>query len=157
MSEEVKDAGIVVPRAMITSFIVNGIMGLIALIAFLFAIPSLGDALVDPSGYPFLYVMRSHLSDGVTTGITVVIVLLALAGNTDFNASASRQAFALARDNGFPFSKWISHVSQHTRLFFSIGPPHVIKIAKNKIWLHKTIIHHPSISGTRYTSPPLWF
>lgn len=117
MSEEVKDAATIVPRAMITSFFVNGLMGFIALIAFLFAIPSLKDALNDPSGYPWLYVMRSHLSDGVTTGVTVVIVLLALAGNTDFNASASRQAFALARDNGFPFSKWISRVSQRTRAF----------------------------------------
>ena len=122
MSEEVKDAGTVVPRAMITSFVVNGVMGFIALIAFLFAIPNLGDALSDPSGYPWLYVMRSHLSDSVTTGVTVVVVLLALAGNTDFNASASRQAFALARDNGFPFSKWISRVSQHTKVLCSIFP-----------------------------------
>lgn len=99
---------------MITSFVVNGVMGLIALIAFLFAIPNLTDALKDPSGYPWLYVMRSHLSDGVTTGVTVVVVLLGLAGNTDFNASASRQAFALARDHGFPFSQWISRVSQRT-------------------------------------------
>ena len=115
MSEEVKDAGIVVPRAMITSFFVNGFMGLIALISFLFIIPSVEDALFDESGsgYPLLYAMRYSMSDGATTGIAVVIVLLALCGNIDFNASASRQAFALARDHGFPFSKWISRVSQY--------------------------------------------
>lgn len=123
MSEEVKDAGIVVPRAMVTSFFVNGFMGLVALIAFLFAIPSVYDALNDPTGYPFLYVLRSHMSDRATTGITVVILLLVLASNTDFNASASRQAFALARDNGFPFSKWISRVSQYAWVSPSLLPP----------------------------------
>lgn len=122
MSEEVKDAGIVVPRAMITSFFVNGLMGLVALISFLFIIPSVEDALNDDSGFPLLYAMRYSMSDGATTGIVVVIVLLALCGNIDFNASASRQAFALARDHGFPFSKWISRVSQYAPGFLKLCP-----------------------------------
>ena len=111
MSEEVKDAGLVVPRAMVTSFFANGFMGLIVLISFLFCIPNVNDALNDDTGYPFLYVFRNFMSDGAVTGITVVVLLLVLSSNTDFNASASRQAFALARDRGFPFSSWLSRVS----------------------------------------------
>lgn len=127
MSEEVKDAGVVVPRAIVTSFFVNGFMGLIVLISFLFCIPDVVEALGDPTGYPFLYVLRTSMSTGAVNGITVVVLLLILASNIDFNASASRQAFALARDNGLPFSKWISYVSRY---------PWFIP-EREKIWIDK--------------------
>lgn len=111
MSEEVKDAGLVVPRAMMTSFFVNGFMGLILLISYLFCISNVEDALNDETGYPFLHIMRSFLSDEAVTGITCVILLIILICGINVEASASRQLYALARDKGTPFSKWISHVS----------------------------------------------
>lgn len=112
MSEEVKDAGIVVPRAIITSYVVNGFMGLILLITYLFSIPSIDDALADPTGYPFLYVFRSSMSTGAVNALTVVVLILVIASNIDFGTSASRQVFAFARDNGLPFSSWLSRVRQ---------------------------------------------
>lgn len=117
MSEEVKDAGIVVPRAIITSYVVNGFMGLILLITYLFSIPSVDDALADPTGYPFLYVFRSSMSTGAVNALTVLVLVLVIASNIDFGASASRQAFAFARDNGLPFSSWISWVRQCQIIF----------------------------------------
>lgn len=111
MSEEVKDAGLVVPRAIICSYVVNGFMGLILLITYLFCIPSVDDAIGDPTGYPFLYVFRSHMSVGAANALTALVLVLVISSNIDFNASASRQAFAFARDKGLPFSSWISHVN----------------------------------------------
>lgn len=133
MSEEVKDAGMVVPRAMMTSFFANGFMGLVVLISFLFSIQDLSDALNDKLGYPWLYAMRTSLSDGAVTGLTVVILLLALSSNIDFNASASRQAFALARDRGFPFSSWISRVRLHPRHFPAWVSPGLLRMAEGAL------------------------
>lgn len=110
MSEEVKDAGIVVPRAIICSYVVNGFMGLILLITYLFCIPSIDDALVDASGYPFLYVFRSSMSTGAVNALTALVLVLVISSNIDFGTSASRQAYAFARDHGLPFSSWISWV-----------------------------------------------
>jgi amino acid transporter len=119
MSEEVKDAALIVPRAMVTSFVVNGTMGLIMLVSFLFCIPSVSDALADPTYYPFLYVLRTSMSNGAVNGITVIVLILCLAAVTDGMASASRQAFAFARDDGMPFSRWIAHV--HPKLHVPVN------------------------------------
>ncbi len=108
MSEEVKDAGLIVPRAMVTSYLVNGSMGLIMLVTFLFCVPSVSEALNYP--YPYLYVLQSSMSMGSVNGITILLLLLGMVSNIDASASASRQAFALARDRGLPFSRWISTV-----------------------------------------------
>lgn len=110
MSEEVKDAGLVVPRAIICSYVVNGLMGLILLITYLFCIPSIDDALSDATGYPFLYVFRSSMSTGAVNALTTLVLVLVASSNIDFCTSASRQAYAFARDKGLPFSSWISWV-----------------------------------------------
>ncbi|KAK3115166.1 hypothetical protein LTR53_005765 [Teratosphaeriaceae sp. CCFEE 6253] len=91
MSEEVRDAGLSVPRAMIASILINAGIGFIALISFLFALPSIDDAINDPSGFPLL--------------------LLLMVSNVAYQASTGRQTFAFARDGGMPFSKWIGHVN----------------------------------------------
>lgn len=111
MSEEVKDASLTVPRAMMTSFLVSSITGLVSLTSFLFCIPNVVDALNDSTGYPFLYVLRSSMPYEAVNGITVILLLLVFAAVVDSEASASRQIFAFARDRGLPFSRWISRVS----------------------------------------------
>lgn len=134
MSEEVKDAGIVVPRAIICSYVVNGLMGLILLISYLFCIPSIDDALGDATGYPFLYVFRSSMSTGAVNALTTVVLLLVISSNIDFGTSASRQAYAFARDNGLPFSSWISSVHPKLQVpTYAIGLTSVITIALSLI------------------------
>lgn len=110
MSEEVEDAGRTVPKAIMESYILNGILGLVFLVTYLFCITSIDDALNDPSTYPFIYVFRNAVSTGGVNALTIIILVLVIASNISFNASTSRQTFAFARDNGLPFSKWISHV-----------------------------------------------
>ena len=111
MSEEVEEASLTVPRAMMTSFIVSSLTGLVSLVSFLFCIPGVSDALNDSTGYPFLYVLHLSMPDEAVNGITVVMLLLVLAAVINSDASASRQIFAFARDRGLPFSGWISRVS----------------------------------------------
>ncbi|KAK3652950.1 hypothetical protein LTR56_004898 [Elasticomyces elasticus] len=67
VGEEVKDAGIVLPRALIWSVVPNGIMALIMGATFVFCIGDIDDVLASPTSF--------------------------------------------ARDQGVPFSGWLSHVS----------------------------------------------
>lgn len=110
MAEEVKNAGANVPKAMVWSFVLNGVLGLFFVVSYLFCLPSVEDALSDPTGFPFLYVFRQAVSTGGVNALTIVILILAIDPNIAFNASTSRQTFAFARDNGLPFAQWVAHV-----------------------------------------------
>lgn len=91
-------------------------MAIIFLITYLFSIESVDDALNDPSGYPFIYVFRTAMSNSGVTALTIIVLLIVIAANISWNASTARQTFAFARDNGLPFSKWISHVNPKKEL-----------------------------------------
>lgn len=110
MSEEVRNAGRNVPWAILWSSFGNGILGIILIVTYVFAIPSVEAALDDPSGFPFLHVFRAALSVAGVNVLTALILFLVTVSNISFNASTARQTFAFARDNGLPFARWISHV-----------------------------------------------
>lgn len=110
MSEEVRDAGLNVPRAMWWTFVLNGVMGLITMVTYVFCLPSVDDALNDPTGYPFLYVFQLAMPSSGTICLTVLLMLLMQVSNISYQASTARTTFAFARDKGLPFSKWIGKV-----------------------------------------------
>jgi amino acid transporter len=116
IAEEVRDAGRYVPISIFWSYVANGIMAIIFLITYLFSIESVEDALNDPSGYPFIYVFQTAMSNQGTTALTIIVLIIVIAANISWNASTARQTFAFARDNGLPFSKWISHVNASKEL-----------------------------------------
>lgn len=110
MAEEVADAGLNVPNAMVWSYVLNGILAMILLVTYLFALPNVDDALNDPTYFPFIYVFRLALPTSGVNALTIMIFLLVVAANIDYNASTSRQTWSFARDKGFPFHAWIAHV-----------------------------------------------
>lgn len=116
MSEEVKDAGRYVPIAIAWGYFGNGVLGLIIVISFLFAIPSLHDAINDPTGFPFIYVFQQAVSEPGVNGLTGIILIVVIFSNILFNASTARQTYAFARDKGLPFAKWISKVHSTRKL-----------------------------------------
>ncbi|KAL4948130.1 amino acid/polyamine transporter I [Aspergillus filifer] len=116
MSEEVSNAGRNVPLAIAWGYFTNGIMAIVLLIAYLFSIPSVEDALGDPTGFPFLYVFRNAVSTAGVNGLTSIILIPVIFSNIFFNASTSRQTFAFARDRGLPFANWIARVDQNRKI-----------------------------------------
>jgi len=94
MSEEVQHSGLTVPRAMIWSILINSGMGLIALISFLFACPSVDDAVNDASGFPLIYVLNVAGMPNLTLGLLFLQLLLLMVGNVAYQASTARQTFA---------------------------------------------------------------
>jgi amino acid transporter len=98
---------------MIWSFFLNGIIGFVMLITFLFCIPDI-NAILDPeqnpSGFPVVYVFQQASYYGCIP-LLVLILMVVLAGSIDSNCSTSRQMFAFARDGGLPFKKFLTMVS----------------------------------------------
>ena len=113
---QVRDAAVAVPRAMFWSFITNGIIGLGLVVSVVFSIPSLSDALNDPSGYPFIYVFREAMGTTGVNALTAVILVLVFASNVSYNASTAREMWAFGRDHGLPFGKWMAHVCHAQQL-----------------------------------------
>lgn len=62
MSEEIKDAGITVPRAMAESYILNGALRLVFLISCIFMMTDVDVALNDPTYYPHIWVSKASFT-----------------------------------------------------------------------------------------------
>jgi amino acid transporter len=110
MAEEVRDADRYVPISLFWSYIGNSLMAIVFLTTYLFALPSVEDAIADPSGYPFLYVFKGAMGPAGVNTLTIIVLLVVSAANINFGASTARQTFAFARDNGLPFSAWLAKV-----------------------------------------------
>ncbi|KAK4997767.1 hypothetical protein LTR28_013877, partial [Elasticomyces elasticus] len=91
MSEEVTDAGLSVPRSMMWTFWVNGLMGFVLIITYIFCMPSVDDALHDPTGFPMIYVFNLAMPVEGTVVVVVLLLVLLMAGNISYNASTARQ------------------------------------------------------------------
>lgn len=111
MSEEIKDAGKTVPKAMIGAYLMNGALGFVFLVSYMFMITDLDAALNDASGYPHIWVFTQTVSTGGVIALNAIPTVLIFAGTLTYNLSTSRQTWAFARDRGLPFSDWIGAVN----------------------------------------------
>ncbi|KAG2162089.1 hypothetical protein VTO58DRAFT_109485 [Aureobasidium pullulans] len=119
MAEEVKNAAINVPYAMIFTVIVNGTLGFAITIAFAFCATDIQSALESPTGYDFMYVFQQATQSNAGTSVmTAIMIVLMICASIGFLATASRQTFAFARDRGIPGSRWLSTVGTTTKIPF---------------------------------------
>ena len=120
MSEEIKDASITLPRAIMLAAGVNGSLGFVMVITFCFTLGNVLDILETPTGYPFIQVFynatRSNVGTSVMTAILIVNITSACISTV---ATVSRQTWSFARDKGLPFSSFISYVSVQLRVVLS--------------------------------------
>ena len=108
ISEEVEDASWVVPRCMWWSYLLNGLLALITLIIMLFTFGPLDETITYET--PYLALLLNTGSNAVAIALLIILLLLIYLGNITLLATVSREAWAFARDKGFPFSGWISKV-----------------------------------------------
>jgi choline transport protein len=112
VAEEVYNATTVVPWAIVTTILVNGVLGLALLIALLFCLGNIDAALNTPTGFPFIEIFaQATNSNAGATVMTSLILFLVAAGSSGTMATASRLLWSLARDSGIPFSGYIKRVS----------------------------------------------
>jgi amino acid transporter len=111
MAEEVRDAAHVIPRAMMWTWLGNGLLGWIMAITFCFCVTDTVSVLTTPLGTPFIQVfVDTTKSVGGATALTVLMLVIAIFACVAVVATSSRQVFAFARDNGIPFGHVFSKV-----------------------------------------------
>ena len=113
MAEEIHSASTVVPWTMISAVVVNGALGFGILLSVLFSVGDIQQALDTQTGYPFIEIFARAAGLGGGTVMTCVVMVLGIFGTWALLATASRQMWAFARDNGLPFSRFLARVSLH--------------------------------------------
>ncbi|KAI7186116.1 amino acid transporter [Hortaea werneckii] len=113
IAEEVRNASVVVPRMMITTIILNGILGLAMIIMFCFCITDLQSHIwFSASAFPYVDVfLAATNSKGGTVALVSIIAALNICANLSVVAAGSRQTWAFARDNGLPFSSTLRKIT----------------------------------------------
>lgn len=103
MAEEVTNAATAIPRAIMVGVFVNGSLGFGMLIAILFCMNNIKQALNTDTGYPFIEIFyqatNSVAGACAMTGVVLGIAICTIAGVL---AATSRQFWAFARDKGVP-------------------------------------------------------
>ncbi|KAH8672585.1 amino acid/polyamine transporter I [Tricladium varicosporioides] len=120
MSEEIKSPRVNVPRAMIFSIFINGLMAFGILIAVLYTAGDLtaaSESAVGLVGYPFIYIFTTATNS--VTGASIMAALIPVTtffSTTGAVAAASRQLWAFARDRGVPFWRTIGKINPTTKV-----------------------------------------
>jgi choline transport protein len=113
MSEEIHDAAMTVPRAVMGSIVINGVLGFGMLMGALFTLGNIETVLETPYGYPFIQIfLDSTGSIGGATTMSSVLLALTFFSTIGLVASSSRMTWAFARDRGLPGWRYMSKVSQ---------------------------------------------
>ena len=111
MSEEVKDASTTLPRAMMSAFCFNALLGFVMAITLSFTLGDVESILASPTGYPFIQLFYNTTGSLAGASVLVVIVILTLISAAIAEvATASRQLWSFARDGGVPFSAWVGRI-----------------------------------------------
>ncbi|RMY95621.1 hypothetical protein D0864_05304 [Hortaea werneckii] len=113
LAEEVRNASVVVPRMMIITISLNGILGLAMIIMFCFCITDLQSQIwFSTSAFPYVDVfLAATNSKGGTIALVSIIAALNICANLSVVAAGSRQTWAFARDNGLPFSSTLRKIT----------------------------------------------
>ena len=114
MAEEIQNAEVVVPWSMLITTLLNGSLGFAIVIAVLFVTPDITAALTSPTGvlgYPFMQIFYDATGSKAGSSVLIAIVIvMGVAANIAFIATASRLIWAFARDRGLPGWQTVSKV-----------------------------------------------
>lgn len=97
---------------MVVALILSGALTLGFSIAILFGIGNVELALSSPTKYPIIQIFLTATgSKDATTALSCALIATLVFATFGLQACASRLAWAFARDKGFPFPNYFSHVS----------------------------------------------
>lgn len=95
---------------MMITWVFNYVTIFIALITISYHMPDIDLALADATRFPVIFVLKQSMSLPWLNVVLVLILLLLILSLFSYLASVTRDLFAFARDQGLPFSNWISKV-----------------------------------------------
>lgn len=108
---------------MFATVLLNGLMGLAAIITYCYVVIDIESQIVQSHAvFPWIDVFSKSLrSPTAAVGMTTPIVVVAFAEAMNSLAVASRQAWAFARDDAVPFSRLVKRT---TRINGDLVPLH---------------------------------
>ena len=113
IAEEIKDASITLPKAIMWSVVVNVCLGFLVAITLVFTLGDVNSLFASVSRQPFIQLFfNATQSYGGTNAMTAIVIILLTACCISEVATASRQLWSFARDQGLPGSGWLSKVRQ---------------------------------------------
>ncbi|KAI4218149.1 MAG: hypothetical protein LQ349_008839 [Xanthoria aureola] len=120
MAEEIHSANIVIPWCMLTTTLLNGVLGFAMLLAILFVTTDISSALTSPTGtlgFPFMQIFytATNTLPGASAMISIVIIMDICAAIA-FLATSSRIVFAFGRDKGLPFWRTMATVQDDSAI-----------------------------------------
>lgn len=117
MAEEVANAAVVIPRAIITGMSLNSLLGLSMMLTILFCLGDVKSVLNSATGFPFIQVFydSTHSYAGASV-MTAIIIVLTMACSTGITTTSSRMTWSFARDKGLPFSRFLKEVHPSTKV-----------------------------------------
>ncbi|KAH7127234.1 amino acid/polyamine transporter I [Dendryphion nanum] len=107
MSEEIQSAATVVPRAILYTVVINGILAFAMVIAMFFCAGDLNAAIHAGHSlfYPFLHIFKQAVNSSTAACVMgVVILVTSIPCSVGVYATASRMIWSFSRDQGLPFS-----------------------------------------------------
>jgi amino acid transporter len=111
-AEEIRDASITLPKAIMWSVCINAILGFLMAITLIFTLGDIDSLFASVTRQPFIQLFyNATQSYGGTNAMTAIVIILLAACCTSEVATASRQLWSFSRDQGLPFSGWLSQVS----------------------------------------------
>lgn len=111
MAEETQDSSRSIPRTIMYSTYINAFLGFLMAITLIFTWGDMEEISNSLYGTPFLTVFYTATGSKAATIAMTMLVILPLTGSViACVATASRQTWAFARDNGVPFSATVRHV-----------------------------------------------
>ncbi len=109
-AEETVNASVAVPKAMVSSVIWSSLFGWMFLIAFVLAIPDMGEA-AKQGWNAFFWTSEQVLPQGLKLALFFIILVSQYLCGLATVTSASRMIYAFARDGGLPASNLLKRVS----------------------------------------------
>ncbi|KAI0874238.1 amino acid/polyamine transporter I [Hypoxylon argillaceum] len=147
MAEEIENPAMNVPRAIVTTVLLNGSTGWAMVLAVLFCLGDIESVINSPTGFPFIQVFYNGTGRAGATAMTIVIIVIIWFAVIGFAATASRMTWSFARDRGLPFHRFIRKVDPRTRVpVVAIVIVTVIPCLLNLIYIGSTTAFNDVIS-----------
>jgi choline transport protein len=117
MAEEVANAAINIPKAILGAMLINGAVGFAMMVTILYCLGDVDTVLKSATGFPFIQIfydsVRNIAGASVMAALVLVLIICCSIGIT---TTASRMTWSFARDRGLPFSRFISKVYRGTSI-----------------------------------------
>jgi choline transport protein len=118
MAEEVDNAAMTIPRAIVAGMIANGLIGFAMMVTVLYCLGDTETVLGSKTGFPFLQVFLDSLPNSIPGAVALgaIVLILTWTCALGITTTASRMTWSFARDKGTPFSRYISKVNSKTKV-----------------------------------------